>query len=207
MHSLALAVPLPGVVQWREGWGGYLFHVVQAHVDVLEVAGLILRGTGGGGHCSFHCLNSITYQNLPRLWRTCTPFQSPPFLNRPYTISTNKTNSGLIDLTQYVTYQIESSGRTVAYYSAILRSKKDCTQWSISTAGHRCRKQIRSVEAMLCHMKLSRMIFSKVFTFRLQNKAFFQRCISLSLVLTHMEHSIYMENDMIINSLLLLEIP
>ena len=158
--------------------------MVQAHVVVLEVAGLILRGTGGGGHCSFHCLNSITYQNLPRLRRTCTPFQSPPFLNRPYTISTNKTNSGLIDLTQYLTYQIESSGWTVAYYSAILRSK-DCTQWSISTAGHRRRKQIRSVEAMLCHTKLSGMIFSKVFTFRLQNKAFFQRCISFSLVLTY----------------------
>ena len=99
-HSPALVVLLPGVVQWKEGWGGYLCHVAQAHMAVLEVAGLILRGREGGGHCSFHCLCSITYQNLPRFWRTCTctPFQSPPFLqlNRPYTIpnlSTHKTDT------------------------------------------------------------------------------------------------------------------
>ena len=71
--------------------------------------------------------------------------------------------------------------------------------------GLRYRKQIRSVEAMVCRTKLSGMICSKVRTFRLQNKAFFQRCMFFSLVLTY-EHSIYMENDMIINSLLFLEI-
>ena len=48
---------------------------------------------------------------------------------------------------------------------------------------HRCRKQIGSVEAMLCHMKCSGENFAvlcvvvnffKVYTFRLQNKAFLQ---------------------------------
>ena len=34
--------------------------MVQAHVVVLEVAGLILRSRGGGGaYCAFHCLYPI----------------------------------------------------------------------------------------------------------------------------------------------------
>ena len=53
--------------------------------------------------------------------------------------------------------------------------------------------------------KVQLMIFSKVRTFRLQNKAFIQRCIFLALF-SHMEHLIHVENDMIINSLLFLEI-
>ena len=69
----------------------------------------------------------------------------------------------------------------------------------------RYRKQIRSVEAILCRTKLSGMIFSEVRTFRPQNKAFFQRCIFLALF-SNVEHSIHVENDMITNSLLFLEI-
>ena len=33
--------------------------MVQAHVVVLEVVGLILRSRGGGAYCSFHCLYPI----------------------------------------------------------------------------------------------------------------------------------------------------
>ena len=98
-------------------------HVVQAHVVALEVAGLILKGRGGGGHCSLHCLYSITYQNF-EIMKDVHHFNALHFSN-------------LIDLTQYLTYlhikQITDSGRTSRYYGAIL--KKDCTQWSTSATG------------------------------------------------------------------------
>ena len=135
---------------------------------VLEVGGLILRGRGGGW--TLFILLSI-FNNLPEPSKSMKEMYtiSKPSTYKIPNVSTHKTDSGW----------------TVAYYSAILSSKKDCTQWTASTAGLRYRKQIRSVEAILCRTKLSGMIFSKVRTFRLQNKAFFQRCIFLSLVLTY----------------------
>ena len=111
------------------------------------------------------------FNNLPepsKSMKEMYTISKPPTYRIP-NVSTHKTDSGW----------------TVAYYSAILSRKKDCTQWTASTAGLRYRKQIRSVEAILCRTKLSGMIFSKVRTFRLQNKAFFQRCVFFSLVLTY----------------------
>ena len=87
------------------------------------------------------------FNNLPepsKSMKEMYTISKPPTYRIP-NVSTHKTDTGW----------------TVAYYSAILSSKKDCTQWTASTAGLRCRKQIRSVEAILCRTKLSGMIFQK----------------------------------------------
>ena len=84
------------------------------------------------------------FNNLPepsKSMKEMYTISKPPTYRIP-NVSTHKTDTGW----------------TVAYYSAILSSKKDCTQWTASTAGLRYRKQIRSVEAILqgrSHQNLS----------------------------------------------------